>query len=134
MKSSVVVAVLFLTFSAHGLTPEQQAKVKEHFKDCIATTGAIAEDVHKSREGNFVDDPKIGAFVFCFFKKVGFMNEAGDFQSEVVKAKLSPELSAADVEAVLGKCSSTTGKDNHEKAYNIYKCYWGATPNHVKLI
>ncbi|XP_022913072.1 B2 protein-like [Onthophagus taurus] len=129
----LIVCACLIIASVQCLTEEQKNKVKGYFKDCLAATGANAEAIQKSRQGEFVDDPKVAEFVFCFFKKVGFMNESGDLQETVIKAKISGDLTAEEIKTVIGKCNGQTGKDNNEKAYNIYKCYWNSTPNHISL-
>ena len=92
------------------------------------------ELVEKGRKGDFTDDDKLREFVFCFYKKVGFQNSAGDLQLDVIRTKLRDDLTQEQLENVIAKCKDVKGKNPADKAYEVYKCYWNATPNHVTFV
>lgn len=65
-------------------------------------------------------------FVKCFFKRTGFMNEAGQFQRDVIINKLSTKNQGANNEKLsqlVDKCLQETGANECDLAYNVFVCY-----------
>nr|AHE13799.1 odorant binding protein [Lissorhoptrus oryzophilus] len=135
MKSFLAAVVIIgaLACIEAQLTDEQKAKLKEHYTVCVGGTGVDKDVVTKARQGNFVDDPKLKAFAFCMSKRIGFQNEAGDVQPDVVKAKLSGAINdPAAADKLIQQC--LIKKENPEDtAFNAFQCYYENTPTHIAI-
>lgn len=100
---------------------------------CTESTGVDKELVNKARQGEFVDDPKLKEFFNCMFMKVGFINEAGEVQVDVMKEKMPTDVDKDEAEKVFAACMDKKGSSPGDTAYELYKCYWESTPNHITL-
>lgn len=70
----------------------------------------------------------------CISKKVGFQNEAGDSQDEVIRTKLNAELNNLDVtNKLIAKCV-TKQATPAETAFNSFVCYYQSTPEHISFV
>ena len=116
------------------MTDEQKAKVKQAHDVCVKETSVSTELIIKGRNGDFVDDDKLKNFIFCFFKKIGFQNEAGEFQLNVIRAKLSSDYKPEEVNKLIETCSGVKGKNPADKAFEAYKCYYKTASKHVSFI
>lgn len=116
-----------------GLTDEQKAKLVEHYKQCTESTGVDKELVNKARQGEFVDDPKLKEFFNCMFMKIGFLNEAGEIQVDVMKEKMPSDVNKDEAEKVFAACKDKKGNSPTDTAFELYKCYWESTSNHITL-
>lgn len=105
----------------------------EHYKQCSQSTGVDNELVNKARQGEFVDDPKLKEFFNCMFLRIGFINEAGEVQLDVFKAKMPTDVDKNEAEKVFAVCKDKKGNAPGETAYELFKCYWETTPNHITL-
>lgn len=74
-----------------------------------------------------MDDAKLKEHLLCFSKKIGFQNEAGELQPEVIKAKISGDVPAADLQKANEKCGTVKGATPQQTAFNVLKCYSEAT-------
>lgn len=96
---------------------------KEAFhKECVAESGVSEDTVKKAMtDGEFVDEPKFKAHLLCFGKKVGFQNDAGELQKDVIKAKLSTVVSDEAVVEKMIECAvqKSTPEDT---AFETAKC------------
>lgn len=89
--------------------------------------------VQKARKGEFADDPKLKEFFGCMFTKVGFLNDAGEIQLDVIKQKMPSDVNKDEAEKVLNACKDQKGESKADTAFLLYKCYWESTPNHITL-
>lgn len=105
----------------------------EHFKQCTQSTGVDTELVSKARRGEFVDDPKLKEFFNCMFLRIGFINEAGEVQLDVFREKMPSDVDKDEAERVLAVCKDKKGNAPGETAFELFKCYWETTPNHITL-
>lgn len=87
----------------------------------------------KARKGIFVNDEKLKSFALCFFLKANLITPQGDLKEDVIMAKLPPGANKLGAKVVLEICKAQKGKTPADTAWNIYKCYYEATPNHVTL-
>lgn len=76
----------------------------------------------KARKGEFTDDPKLKEHLFCFSKTIGFQNEAGDVQAEVIKAKIGADVPAEDLQKA-DKCANIKSATPQQTAFDVLKCY-----------
>lgn len=116
-----------------GLTDEQKAKLVQYYNDCLASTQVDKEVVAKARRGEFSDDPKLKEFFGCMFKKAGFQNDDGEIQVDVIRQKMPDDVDKAEADKVIAACQDKKGGTPAETAFEVYKCYWEATPNHISL-
>ncbi|KAJ8934109.1 hypothetical protein NQ314_013567 [Rhamnusium bicolor] len=70
-----------------GLTPEQREMLLAIHNECVDQTGVTDDTVMRAMAGEFLEDPKFKEHLFCFTKKMGFQNEAGELQPDVIKEK-----------------------------------------------
>lgn len=89
--------------------------------------------MNKARQGNFVDDPKLKDFFGCMFLKIGFINEAGEIQMDVIKEKMPTDVDKDEAEKVFAACKDNKGGSPADTAFQLFKCYWESTPNHITL-
>lgn len=96
-------------------------------KECREKTGVSEELILKARKGEFTDDPKLKEHLFCFSKKIGFQNEAGEVQQDVIKAKIGGDVAAEDLEKATQKCATIKSATPEQTAFDVLKCYSQAT-------
>ena len=61
-------------------------------------------------------------------QRSGFMDEAGEFQKDVMLLKLGldkDEETKTKLASLIEKCAKSEGVTTCEKAFNIHNCYWG---------
>lgn len=80
--------------------------------------------IDDAKKGKFSDDIKLKAFFVCLSKKIGLVNDAGEIQKEVLKAKatqvLGDEATADKLqEECLVKKTST-----EDTVFDTLKCYY----------
>lgn len=63
-------------------------------------------------------------FVNCFFKRLGFFNEAGEPQKDVIVSKLSAIGKNEALEKIVNDCIQIRAANQCETAYKIFECYW----------
>lgn len=104
------------------ISEEQKNKVIELMKECIKETGVDVEILKKAQIGQYTDDDKLKKQLFCFNKKLGMQNEAGDIMVDVTEKRLANVIKdpAVRKEAVT-KCLVKSGTPE-ETAYNSTKC------------
>nr|AKC58530.1 odorant binding protein 9 [Anomala corpulenta] len=133
MKQIIVLAVLCVIVSVQALTDEQKAKLKVVSDKCIASSGADPSSVEKGRKGEFGDDPKLKEFIFCLLKATEMLDDNADVRLDKIKAKISKDLTEAEIDTLLGKCKPTATVPV-EKAAEFWKCYWANTPKRIELV
>nr|UTN00832.1 odorant binding protein [Semanotus bifasciatus] len=103
----VTIFVYFTVLTvAQCLSPEQHAKLTAIFIECSQTTGINEDQARAAVEAETTDDPKVKEHVLCFSKKIGFQNEAGDIQLDVMRQKIGEAVpDAAMVEEMISKCA-----------------------------
>ncbi|KAJ8932129.1 hypothetical protein NQ314_014910 [Rhamnusium bicolor] len=79
------------------LTLEQIEKLATRRRECSAETGVDKTVLLNASKGNIVDDPKLNEHIFCVFKKTDFMDEAGNFQNEVLQKKITDAINDAEL-------------------------------------
>ncbi|CAO1399262.1 unnamed protein product, partial [Diamesa tonsa] len=113
-----------------GINPISEEKAKKAYgnvQTCIKEIGINQDTVDKFKEGDLsAKDDKAKCFVKCFFKRTGFMNEAGQLQRDVIINKLSSKNQGANNEKLsqlVDKCLQETGANECDLAYNVFVCY-----------
>lgn len=67
------------------------------------------------------------------FVKIGFLNEAGEVQMDVIRQKMPSDVDKDEAEKVFSACKDKKGNSQTDIAFELFKCYWESTPNHIKL-
>nr|AIX97051.1 odorant-binding protein 5 [Dastarcus helophoroides] len=116
-----------------GLTDEQKERIKKFHMECSAESHVNPEMIAKARKGEFTEDPSFMKHLFCFAKKAGLQNDAGEIQVDVLRAKLGAELKDdAATDKLISMCAIQ--KETPEKtAFDSVKCYYENTPTHISL-
>nr|USH46137.1 odorant binding protein 6 [Apriona germarii] len=121
------VALTLLVAVKAELTLEQLQKLKTYREDCIKQTGVDSEIVENARRGNIVDNPKLQEHLFCMFKKIGFMDEAGRIQKDVLKKKLVDVIKEEELASKLIEVCATEASTPQLTAFENFKCFFGKT-------
>ncbi|XP_072392678.1 B1 protein-like [Diabrotica undecimpunctata] len=128
--------VLSLAFAVAyaAITPEQVEKIKSFHKECLPKSGVNPELVQKARQGDFTNDQKLKEHIFCVSKLIGFQNDAGEIQVDVLKAKVGAALDDTALAAqLIDTCAKNLG-NGPETAFETVKCYHEKTPVHLSII
>lgn len=88
-------------------------------QDCASESGLDEEVIEKALDGNLPEDEKLKKHVLCVGKKMGFVNEEGEIQVDVVKEKLGDSVD--DAEELVKKCVEDKG-NAEDTAFNFAKC------------
>ncbi|XP_072392679.1 B1 protein-like [Diabrotica undecimpunctata] len=134
MKFLVLSLVFSVCFVYADITSEQFEKLKSHHKECLPKSGVNPELVQKARQGNFVNDQKLKEHIFCVSKLIGFQNEAGDIQTDVLQAKVGAALGDPALAAQLIATCAKKQASGPETAYETIKCYKEKSPNHISIV
>lgn len=105
---------------------EKHAKAKKYGAECLVETKIDSEKAKKIDDADLSEiTSDADCYVKCFFRKVGFFNEADEIQKEVMVKKLAVDEGVKNVklEELVEKCSLETAEDKCQLAFNIYKCY-----------
>nr|AHA39270.1 odorant-binding protein 5 [Monochamus alternatus] len=116
--------LFYITFFAavHGLTEEEKMAIHE---DCFSQSGVSEEMASKVMDGVFVDDPKLKLYILCFAKKVGIMNDSGDIQVDVFRAKLGTKVpDEVKLNEIIAKCAIKKGTPE-ETIFALSRCTHG---------
>nr|USH46142.1 odorant binding protein 12 [Apriona germarii] len=129
MKYLVISLVyLFVAVQAGLLSEEQKQKIMKVHAECLKETGVDEALTLKAQKGEYVDDPKLKKQIFCFNKKVGFQNEAGDLQVDFIKAKIV-EIIKDDKQAdeLIQQCN-VKKENGEETGFAAVKCFHNLAP------
>lgn len=105
---------------------QKNAKAKKYAAECLEETKIDGEKAKKIDAADFTDlTEDKDCYVKCFFKKVGFFNDAEEIQKDVMIKKLAVDEGVKNVklEELIEKCSLETGEDKCQLAFKIYHCY-----------
>lgn len=96
-------------------------------------TKAEVEKIEAAKKGNFADDTKLKDYLFCFAKRIGFINDAGVIQHSVLKTKLGGVLEDQTMADKLdAECTGKKGTPQ-ETVFNMAKCFYERNPSHVNI-
>ncbi|XP_013149434.1 PREDICTED: B1 protein-like [Papilio polytes] len=135
-------SLLFLCFvlsvggsEAHTvhLSHAQKEKAHLHTAECMKESGVKSEVLAEAKKGVFEDDEALKKFTLCFFKKSGIISDEGKLNVSEALAKLPTGVDKVASEKLLEECKKKTGKDHADTAFEIYKCYYHGTKQHILL-
>ncbi|KAL3288141.1 hypothetical protein HHI36_002589 [Cryptolaemus montrouzieri] len=124
----------FILGHYHALTKKEIVKLKKYSKECAKITGVDKKLVINARRGVFSNDAKLKQQLLCSSKKIGFQNEAGELQLDVMKQKVQVQYKDPKVADVLIKKCAIQQNTPEETAFEIVKCYYKNTPNRFSLV
>lgn len=108
--------------------------MKNHHKECSVESHVQPDLLQKLRAGEFpAENEQLKNHVFCVAKKIGFINEAGEIQTTVLKTKLSTVIDPALADKLIEKCAVSSG-NGAQTSYNAVKCFHDNTPDHIVLV
>nr|QFO46779.1 odorant binding protein [Cylas formicarius]QFO46780.1 odorant binding protein [Cylas formicarius] len=122
----VVVSAIFAVGFCQDFTEEQKKRIIQNRQECVAETKVDPILIEKADLGEFPEDEKLKCFTKCFYQKAGFVNDKGEVQLDVVKAKIPTEADREQALKIVAKCQ-LKGKDPCETVYLIHKCYYTHT-------
>ncbi|XP_072945498.1 general odorant-binding protein 56d-like [Epargyreus clarus] len=128
--------VLFIcSLEAHNvhLSQSQKDKASEYTAECIKESGVKPEVLAEAKKGHIHDDEALKKFIFCFFQKSGIISSDAKLNTEVALSKLPQGIDKAAASKLLDECKSKTGKDHADTAFQIFKCYYQGTKQHILL-
>ncbi|XP_023022169.2 uncharacterized protein [Leptinotarsa decemlineata] len=133
MKSIIVFVVLVSGSLAGRLSHEKKEKLFSYHQGCVSKSGVDRKIITQMKQGMRSEDPKFKEYLLCLSQKFGFQNEAGEFQREVMREKLTQYArNASTVDAVMEKC--VVQKDSPvESAYHYSMCHYDICRDHGPL-
>nr|QFO46768.1 odorant binding protein [Cylas formicarius] len=126
MKSLVAVCVFVFVFAqVNAQTDKQKELLAKHHKECLAKSQVSQITLDKARTGDFQNDPKLAEHILCISKKIGFQNEVGELQREVIERKLK-EAVKGDETKTKKLITDCVINDANPKttAVNAFKCIY----------
>lgn len=115
------------------LSDEQAAKLKEHRKICLDQTVVDAGKIEAARKGQFVDDAKVKDYLVCVSKRMSFLNDAGNLQHPVLKAKVGAVFEDQNLADKLDAECAVEKTTPQETIFELAKCYYEKNPKHVVI-
>lgn len=113
------------------LSQKQKEAIKKFTAECVKETGVKPELLAQAKKGQFSDDEALKKFTLCFFQKTGILTPEAKLNTDVALAKLPSNVDKTKVAKVLDECKKKKGKNNADTAFEIFKCYYAATPTHL---
>ncbi|XP_018565040.1 B1 protein-like [Anoplophora glabripennis] len=130
MKYFVLSVVCLISVVQGGLlTDEQKQKIMQIHAECLKETGVDEAITLQAQKGEYVDDPKLKKQIFCFNKKAGFQNEAGELQIDKIKANLMEMIKDSEKADELIKQCNIKKENGEETAFAVTKCFHNLAPN-----
>ncbi|XP_062551792.1 general odorant-binding protein 56d-like [Armigeres subalbatus] len=123
----LVLMVLLAVGSQAFFTEEQHEAAKKLTVACQTEIGeGLPDNVgDRFRAGDLtLTDDKSKCFMKCVFVKVGFIDDAGTVNKEVLMKKLSLGNGQTKSATFAEKCNSFEGANGCEKAHGLFECYW----------
>lgn len=123
------VKYVFLLQAELIITDSQKAKLLAHHKVCSGEVNVKDDVVEKLLEGVFSDDQVFKDYLLCLSKRIGFQDEAGKVQKDVIIAKLKDSVQdPSKAEEYTEKCLVEAGKPA-DVVYKVVTCLQENTPN-----
>lgn len=111
------------------ITDEQRAKLVEHHKVCSGEVGVQDDVIEKLLDGVFTEDQTFKDYLLCVSKRIGFQNEAGEVQKDVIITKLRDSIEdSSKAEEYVEKCLVEEGNPA-DVVYKVVTCLQENTPN-----
>nr|USF20779.1 odorant-binding protein [Lasioderma serricorne] len=132
MKAAVAgivagIVALVAVVAAQELTPQQRETIRTFRQDCLNETKVDPNLVYGADRGEFPEDEKLKCFAKCFYRKVGFIDDAAELKLDYIKSKIPEGVDRKKALDVIEKCKDTKGTDACDKAFKLHKCYFENT-------
>ncbi|XP_017783048.1 PREDICTED: uncharacterized protein LOC108567223 [Nicrophorus vespilloides] len=133
MKLFIVLCICIAAIQANKLAEKQQENVKTYKTDCQTASGVSGDLVEKTNNGDFSGDVKLKEYFFCLSKKLGFLNEAGDFQMTAINDKITANHGQETAREVVAPCTQKKASSGPETSINMAKCFYEKSKKHITL-
>nr|AIX97027.1 odorant-binding protein 12 [Monochamus alternatus] len=111
-------------------TPKLLEQVKALHATCVGQTGADEGLISKIAKGDFVEDPKIKAYMKCGLTELGVMNDNGDIDLDMVSEFVPSKYLSASLTSLNTCIGKTKDIGNLEdRVYALFKCYYDLNPD-----
>ncbi|XP_038208178.1 general odorant-binding protein 69a-like [Zerene cesonia] len=127
------IVILACGVNAHNvhLSSAQKEKVQQYTAECVKESGVKSEIIAEAKKGQVSEDDGFKKFIFCFFQKSGIVSSEGKLNMEVALSKLPAGIDKAAASKLLEECKNKKGKDMVDTTFEIFKCYYVNTKQHV---
>ncbi|KAK9892039.1 hypothetical protein WA026_018225 [Henosepilachna vigintioctopunctata] len=137
MKVFAVLFIIAPIFGVLATTPEElAAKIQSHHQECSKSSKVDAQVLANARKGQ-IDESNVPLreHLFCYGKRANLINEAGDFQENVVKTKLQAQIKdSSAVDKVMETCKSVKKSDDLKLYFvQLVACYYKNIPSGVVI-
>ncbi|XP_046965488.1 B1 protein-like [Vanessa cardui] len=134
MKAVIFICIVIIaSLEAHNvhLSQTQKEKVKSYTVECIKETGVKPEIIGEAKKGHLSDDEGLKKFILCFFQKASIVTPDGKLNSDVALSKLPSGIDKIAAAKTLNECKNRKGNSPADTAFEIFKCYYANTKQHV---
>ncbi|KAJ8924144.1 hypothetical protein NQ315_006928 [Exocentrus adspersus] len=126
---TVVCVMASITQAELNITEEQRSKLLAHHKACSKEVNVGDDVAEKLLDGVFPNDKTFKDYLYCLSKRIGFQNQAGEVQKDVIVKKLKDSIEdPSKAEEYALKCL-VEDKDPAELVYRVVTCLQESTPN-----
>ncbi|XP_050362235.1 B1 protein-like [Nymphalis io] len=134
MKAVIFICIVIIaSLEAHNvhLSQTQKEKVKNYTAECMKETGVKPEILAEAKKGHLSNDEGLKKFILCFFQKANIITPDGKLNSDVALSKLPTGIDKIAAAKTLNECKNKKGDSQADTAYEIFKCYYTNTKQHV---
>ncbi|XP_057666868.1 uncharacterized protein LOC130900343 [Diorhabda carinulata] len=124
---TVVLIVAIVCFANAELTAEQHERLKEYNRECSAKSGVGHDVIAQIKEGQFPDDEKFENHIICLAKKIGFINDSEELQTQVIREKMKSVFDDHEVTEIIKTCTEDMETDDGTTFEKI-KCFLKKAP------
>ncbi|CAH0560437.1 unnamed protein product [Brassicogethes aeneus] len=121
MKSAMfILMALAIVVMAKKRTNEEIEQLKKWHSEC-GEDKETKDLLNKARNGEWIDNPKLGTHLLCYSKKLGWLNEEGKFDVHETKKNFEKYYDEDQVQKLMSNCikEKTHPEDT---AVALFKC------------
>lgn len=96
-------------------------------QECATESGIEEDVIKKTFAGDLVEDEKLKKHVLCVNRKLGFFNDDGEIQVEVIRKTIGEDID--NVDELVEKCTVDKGSPE-DTAFSFAKCAAEFAPIH----
>ncbi|XP_017783051.1 PREDICTED: uncharacterized protein LOC108567226 [Nicrophorus vespilloides] len=131
MKLFIVLCMCIIAAIQANKLAEKQ--IETYKADCKTSSGVSGDVVDKTIKGEFSGDAKLKEYFFCLAKKLGFLNEAGDYQVTVINDKITDHHGQETARDIVAACTQKKSASGPETSFNMAKCFYEKSKQHIAL-
>lgn len=91
------------------------------------------EVLAEAKKGHLDNDEALKKFIHCFFLKAGIVLSDRKLNIDVALAKLPPGIDKTDAANILNECKNKKTSSPADMTFEIFKCYYTNTRQHVLI-